>query len=503
MRKNRKMFDLIGVMIVTLLGKFACFVFDALLSAKYGVGIITDAFVMAHSLPTVVVDGFATAIITCYIPIATKMECEEPKQLKKYNGSTLILSFCFSAITSLVVYSFNKPILGLYAKGFDGQSLSLLIKYTKVMIWSLPFVATFAVFRAYIQVKGIKILSSVHQVLTYLVLIIALILFFPNDMSLPWATLIGNIIVFIILMVTALHYGFKVDFSAGLRNKEIKSMVYMMFPMIISTLVSEINAFADKYFSSFYETGIVTSMSYGYKFSFAIQGIIATSLMTVLYPEYSKSAAEGNIEKLKQQAYESVKLIAWIITPVVFGGVILAYPIIDLVYGHGNFTNENVTITKDIFAVYLLGVLPMCIKLVADKIGYALKKTQYAFLTSCVVVSSNIVLNIIFGRIWGYMGLVVATVISLVLGAYVNFLQLKKVDMGFSIIRVGKILVGPLLNSFIMIICVKIIYEMALIHNIVGNMFLCILVGVIIYAITMLMFFKKELMSIIEFIKIK
>ena len=76
-----------AVPFVIILSKLSCFVFDALLGAYYGAGIASDAFLMAYSLPTILFEGIATAILTCYIPIYNSFKCKEPEKINDFSSN--------------------------------------------------------------------------------------------------------------------------------------------------------------------------------------------------------------------------------------------------------------------------------------------------------------------------------------------------------------------------------------------------------------------------------
>ena len=67
--KKREIIDTMAVPFMIILAKAMTFLFDIVLSSFYGANNITDAFIMANSLPTILFDGIANAIIVCYIPV--------------------------------------------------------------------------------------------------------------------------------------------------------------------------------------------------------------------------------------------------------------------------------------------------------------------------------------------------------------------------------------------------------------------------------------------------
>lgn len=499
--KNKDLF-LIPVFIVS--GKILSFVFNALLGNYYGAGKVSDAFIMAHTIPTILFEGVATAFISCYIPIYSTLKYDSPEKIDDFNSNMTSISFLLSIVVTLVYFFFQKPINRLYGNGFDNISLELLNRYTSIIMWSIPFIGAYAIFRAHLQVSGRKTVSSIAQAVCYTFLIGFVILFYPKDISLAWATLAGNVFCFILFLFFSIKTGYKYRPYISFKEQYIKTLLIMIFPIFFSTLASELAAIADKYFASQHSDGIVTSLTYGYQLSFAIQGIISTSLLIVVFPSLADKAACKDEKGMNEVIYSCVNIVCWIVFPLVAGGIVIATPIIKVLFGHGNFNSESVRITAVVFAGYLIGVLPMCIKHIGDRTCFALKKTKYAMITSFITVGINVILDYILNILFGYIGLVIATDLSILLGSIILLLLIKKEDKSLSYKKLLGLFICPSVCCVIMAISIW-----AINHWILYNLecfviiLLSILIGAIIYVGTAILLFRKQVIRFIDYFKRK
>ena len=201
---------------------------------------------------------------------------------------------------------------------------------------------------------------------------------------------------------------------------------------------------------------------------------------------------------LNSQLYKCIQIVSWTVFPLVIGGIVIAGPIIQLVYGHGNFSGNSVNITAAIFSVYLLGVMPMCMKHIGDRICCALQRTDLAMYTALITVGVNILLDIAMSKRVGYIGLVLATDIAILAGSIAVFIMLKTVDHKLSLRRVVKELIKPFVLSLIMGICVWWIQEMLFktrlchVNNGLFDVIICIFTGAIVYLGTSLALYKGK-----------
>ena len=499
--KNKKLLDSLFVPVTIIVGKLFTFIFDALLVAYYGASEITDAFILAHALPTILFDGVANAIIVCFIPIYQKIKNEDENQINAYCNNTLVLAIFIGVIVSLLFTLLRSHILGFYAKGVSPLSFMYLEKFSRIVIWAIPFISAYSVFNAFLQTNGSKSLGNISQIITYIVLIITIILSYPAEVFLAYFTVIGNILVFILLANFSMDKGWKFSYVFNIKDEYIKFLLISAVPIFVSSLLSEINAIVDKYYASFYATGIITSMTYGYKLGFAIQGIIASAVMIMLFPELAKFASQGALEKLGEMTSLAIRVISYFQYPIVIGGILYSQNIIQLVFGHGNFNVEDVTVTAKIFKIYLLGVIPMSIKHVGDKLCYSLQKNNFALYASIASIICNIILNQILSAYFGYIGLAYATGLSLLIGCIVIFLFIYRYNHKILKKELFLSIVQPLIPSFIMLAILLISNEL-FINQLSKNNFLYLIVsiavGAVSYIASVLIFQKNYLKKSIK-----
>ena len=499
---NLKNKDILLVPILIITGKLLSFVFNAFLGSYYGAGKISDAFIIAHTIPTILFEGVATAFISCYIPIQRSLIHNSPDRIDDFNSNMTSISVLLSIIITTIYFIFHHQINSFYAHGFDEISLGLLDKYCSILVWSIPFIGAYCIFRAHLQVSKKKTVSSLGQAILYIVLIMAVLGFYPNDTALAWATLLGNIICFCIFIFYSIGSGYRYRPYISFNEDYIKTMLLMIFPIFFSTLAAELASIVDKYFASQYSDGIVTSLTYGYQLSFAMQGIVSVSVLIVVFPNLSDKAALGDYLGMNSIMYKCIEVISWVIMPIVVGGIVLAKPIINILFGHGKFSAESVTITALVFSGYLFGVFPMCVKHVGDRICYAMKKTKLAMLTAFITVGANIVLDYLMSIIWGYMGLVAATGISITVGTIASLLLIKIKNRDLSLFKIINDASKPLLVSIMMGILIffwhKYVFSQI---SLLPGLIITVILGVLIYIVFSMLLFMGKVKEIVGFLR--
>ena len=128
------------LMVTTVLAKVLGFAREIVLAYRYGAGSVSDAYIIAYSIPTVIFAGLGTAILTSYIPMYTQMHEQSPRKLRRFNNNVTTIVLLLSAAILLVFWLFDDSIVQLFAVGFTGETLDFAVRMARVMMISVLFI---------------------------------------------------------------------------------------------------------------------------------------------------------------------------------------------------------------------------------------------------------------------------------------------------------------------------------------------------------------------------
>jgi putative peptidoglycan lipid II flippase len=139
-------------------------------------------------------------------------------------------------------------------------------------------------------------------------------------------------------------------------------------------------------------------------------------------PMVSRSAAQTNIAQFREKISEGIKLALFLTVPASVGLLVLAGPIITIIYQRGAFTAADTVQTAIALQAYTIGLAGYaCIKVLAPSF-YAIDLPRIPVRISMTGILLNIILNYIFLYVLklGVVGLALSTSIV----ALINVLQL-------------------------------------------------------------------------------
>ena len=135
------------------------------------------------------------------------------------------------------------------------------------------------------------------------------------------------------------------------------------------------------------------------------------AIATVTLPLISRSAALGNSLEFRGALAHSLRLVLLLTIPSAIGLIILAEPIISLIYQHGRFTAEATRQTASALRFYAIGLAGYSGVKVLAPAFYAINKRNLPMLVSLFSIAVNFGLNWFFRfRLgWGHQGLALST----------------------------------------------------------------------------------------------
>ena len=429
----------LAIMIVTLISKTAGFVREVALSHFYGASAVTDAYFVSQTIPTVIFAFIGAGIGTGFIPMYSRITHTQGAEAANRFTSNLVTTLCVLCTIIVGVSSiFSGPLVRLFASGFTGETLDLATRFTRISVFAIYFTGLSGLVGGYLRIHESYLVPNMVAIPSNLIIIIALVISSTTDIH---VLLIGTVVgkaselLFPALFARKKGYRYAVIFDLG--DENLRTMIRIAIPVIVGTSMTQINVIVDRALASGIEVGGISALNYANRLTTFVEGLFVMSTASVMYPMISKMASSQRIELLRNAVSESIGLINFMVVPVAVGAVVLAEPIVNLLFGHGAFTADASAMTSTALQFYSLGMLAFGMREIVIRAFYALQETQTPMIYGAVAVAMNIALNIVLSRYLGIGGLALATSISGVVGTALLILALRKKIGGFGIKQLG------------------------------------------------------------------
>lgn len=501
----------LGLMIVTMLSKFLGFCRELALTYVYGASASSDAYITAMSIPNVLFASIATSLSTTFIPLFYEVDkVDGRKKAIKFMNNLLNIVIVISAIISILGFIFTEPLVKIFAMNFTGEKLELAVVFTRIMIFGVIFIGLSNIMTSWLQINENFTVPGMVGFPFNIFIILGIFISSKGDIEImAIGTLIGIASQFFFQLPFAIKYGYKYKFYININDKYIKKIIWLIVPVFIGVGVNQINIVVDRSLASTLGDGLITILNSANRLNGFVTGIFITTIAAVIYPTLSKLSNENNKDKFSDSVVKSVNSVILLIIPISMGAIVLAEPVVRIVFERGAFNSDATHMTAIALACYSIGMIGFGLRDILSKVFYSLKDTKTPMINGALAMGMNIILNLMFIKFLGYAGLAIATSLSTLICIVLLFRSLKK-KIGYfgqdKIIKtLGKSLISALVMGGITLVSYKFL------ANALGLGFIkeaialggAVGIGVLIYGILIILFKVEEVNIAIDMIKKK
>ncbi len=451
------------LMVLAILMKVIGFSREILISYYYGASYISDAYLIALTIPGTVYTIIGTGLITGFIPMYSRIEREarvEEADVFTSNFINFVMLCC--AFLVIMIYLFTRPIIHLFAIGFEGEVLELTVIYTRITTCSIFFTGIVSVYSGYLQVKEKFLLPALMSLPFNICIILSILLSYRyNHRILAYGSVAAELAQFLFLLPIVYQSGFRHKPVLRFGDKYLKQTILLAMPIILGVSINQINILIDKTLASQIAEGGISALNYAGKLNGTIQAIFISSVVAVLFPAISKIAAEEKMDEFKNYLQRAMIVTILFLAPATIGIMLFSEPIIVLLYGRGAFDAMAINLTSSSLFFYSIGMLGFGLREILSRAFYSLQNTRIPMINAIIGILINIVLNIILSRVMGIAGLALATSIAAIVTIVLLYIGLSN-RIGALIDKTGLSAIGKILiASFSMGLLAKAIFTLS------------------------------------------
>jgi putative peptidoglycan lipid II flippase len=280
-------------------------------------------------------------------------------------------------------------------------------------------------------------------------------IFFSADYGIvaqAWAVFAAGILQ-VVVQLPFFFGWFKYTPNFNVRDERFKQLMILAGPALLSMAVSELNHMIDHALASSLVDGSMTALNYGYRLITFITGILVVPITTIVFSKFSKMAAEGDKDSMVATIRRCIEVLALMLVPVIAVCAVMNKDVIRFAYGSGAFDERSVMMTSGAFLFYVIGVLSFGLRDLFNRAFHTMKDTKTPFRGACVVVATNIVLNVVLRYLMGANGLALATTLAGATGMVMMLIMLRKRlgNMGLkrTLVDFAKVLIGGVVCALV------------------------------------------------------
>ncbi len=229
-----------------------------------------------------------------------------------------------------------------------------------------------------------------------------------------------------------------------LRDPMVRQVFKLMGPVMLGLGLINVNAVIGTFVASKWIDPTIApkAIDYAFRIYMLPQGMFSVAVATVLFPTLARSAARGDMAGFRDTIGQGIRQINFLLIPCAVVSIVLAEPIIRLLYERGAFEPDQTHVVAGALAAFSVGLTFNGMMLMLNRGFFSLQEPWIPTLVALANLALNVVLYVVFYRV-GVWGIPLAISLANIAGVAMLLVALRR--------RIGSIDLSSTIRSFVLV----------------------------------------------------
>lgn len=401
------------VMVITVIGKLVGFFREQLVAMFFGATGKTDAYAMALLIP-----NYLTAVVqtvqVAFLPVfAGYLASGERERAWRMASSVFTISVLIVLAIGVLGVGPAGKIVNLVAPGYVGERFRDTVFLTRIFLPSASLVYLGALLKQVLNSYQEFAVPAASLLIQNLVIAASVALFAPafGLWSLAAGTVAGYTGAVLVQVIRLFRErpAFTLSFEL---DEGTRKVFRLAAPLALATLTSQLYLLVERGLASYLPEGVPAAIRFTDSVRQLPIALFAAAVVTVAYPTLSQLWARGDRDGFSGTFISGFRYIQFIIVPAVAGFLLLANPIIRVIYERGQFTPAHTALTASVLRAFSPAVVGMAGVQLINVAFYSTQQTIVPVLLGIGSSLLNVILDILLVRPLGYVGLGIGNTVA-------------------------------------------------------------------------------------------
>lgn len=444
----------------------------SMFSYVFGASNVSDAYLQAFLIPELIFNIVAGgALSSAFIPAFVGEKSE--RGAWRLASSALNLAIMIMMVLALLAIIFAPFLVPLYNPADNvhtaqqmiayHKQIDLIVSLTRIMLLQSIALGGGVIITAVLQAKQDFMRPAIGTVLYNVGIILGLLpgLYLaiigksnPNlaVYGITWGVVIGAILQVAIQVPGLFKLKWQYTFSFDWQDPKIIQMGRQMIPRIINAAMLYFSIFVDRGLIGLLAgvagtagtDGLITQYQQAFQLVVLPLSIFGMAISTAAFPTLAENVTKGRIDRVRSTVLDTLRSILFMSIPSSIGLIVLALPIIQVLYEHGAFNLKDAQATAVPMACFAVGLVGMAAVEILTRSFYAFRDSKTPVIISVAQFLFKIMLSLVlidvayfWGVQWGMGVLAFSTSTAALLEAAVLFWLLRDKIEGMLLRPIG------------------------------------------------------------------
>lgn len=387
---------------------------DLVIAASFGATASTDAYVLARTLPQIVYDLLVGTVITAaFVPVFVQVGSRDERQLWRLVSTILTLATLAFVTLAVLLGIFAEPLVGLVGSGFTepGQR-QLAASLLRIALVSVVFQGLAGVLTSVLYARNRFTLTAFATAVYNVGIIVGVVLLGATlgVTALAVGLVIGAIAQLILQAAGLRDFWRAFRPAIRLRDPALRRILVLGGTVATGMIVTIVGQLIDRNLASGLPEGSLSSMQYAttvVQFPLGIVGLAVSFAILPTLARFSDGSPESR-DGYRDALTFGMKLLLLLMLPALAGLLVLAHPIIAVLFERRAFTPEDTARTARVFMAYAPQLPLTAIDYLLINAFYARQNARTPVVVGGVCVLIYLVVALALIRTLGVVGLALA-----------------------------------------------------------------------------------------------
>lgn len=402
MSTNRKIAKASAVLIAaSSLGYVLSLVKEVMVANYFGITRAMDAFYAAVTFPSLINNVLLTTFGAVFIPLFVRYRLKDRAEADRIASVAFNYIVLFLALAAMLLALFAPWIIGYGFHGLSQDTAGTAAHILRILCVTIVLSGAIGVMTGILNAEE-HFSSPAFSNMTITAGTILFIAVFVNRwgiLVLPYGMLVGLAAQLLVLVGVLRRKGYRPSLSFSAGHPAVKEMLSLSFVYFWAIIAAQVNLLVDRVMASYLAPGSIAALGYAEKLIQAPMIVFTTSLATAVYPFFSSQVAEDRIVDLKDSLAKSIRVSGLIFMPLTATLIVLAEPLVRLIFQRGAFGGEATALTSSLLVCYSLQLFFYTVSVVIIRVFLAFQEMAVLVRVALAGMCLNVLLNLLFIRL--------------------------------------------------------------------------------------------------------
>jgi putative peptidoglycan lipid II flippase len=316
--------------------------------------------------------------------------------------------------TLALALALSGPILVLLAPGLGPERAALALRYTRVLFLMAAPLGVARILAVVLHAQRRFAAAGAAEVAFQLSSMAALVAFHrAGGTALVWAQILGAFVQLLVAALGTWRQRRSLRPVMDLGATPVRRLVKLTLPVYLGDSGDKINLMVTRGFASALTAGAISGLQYAYTLVDGLQGLLAGTLVTTLFPYLSQRVARADERGARVGLHRVAVFAALVAMPLAAGLVLAADLIVVALFERGSFDEASTQLTASALRLFAPALPALALNGIFGVAFHARQDTATPMRAGLVRVAFNIALCALLAPAFGHRGIALAATVSL------------------------------------------------------------------------------------------